>query len=652
MAIKQLNDLSVDGSATLIGGKLFLTANNYAIENVGGNYGVRNSSGNYGGNDGTSAYTTPQDFFHIPGNLRVGPKYSTSDRDYIKLIPSGSTSTIEMPNENAYIHNNAGNIVLRTGSSTDAVTVSGADTTFAGNVKYNGELQVFSGSTDIGQISNSGGALNIQGTSTRDVGLGSDTNPQALFIEGSNGRIGIGETSPEAQLHIADSSNNTSGLRFSAVGTGNQDNVNMHFQGTAGSAPFYISRAQTGGAEIQLQRDGDIILNGSNGDNTGIGTTTPQQKLHVNGNILCGGNMYFNTGTSNYISGIGGGLEWYTDSNKIVDITYNGDVEVTNDLDIGNTKLLTWGALGGTTPTTYIQGQDNSSKISLVGNFTSSFSNSTEGHIVFKNSNNNGTTSGTVGLVADIVTDSTAVGSLSTNIRFGRASNMQYGYNKYTGAIEYISTNNTSGEKMIFKCAQYSFLQANGSPSSGLDSIKIGGNTNNQIGYIDLWGDSGGGKPFFNIQDTRYQPSTDLSNPVIRIQNNFHSTNSRYQIVFQRYSATSSIRGSIATNNSGTTYNTTSDYRLKTDAKDFNALDLVKQIPVYDFKWKNIDNRDYGCFAHELNEVIPNAVNGEKDALTEDGDKDYQQADYSKIVPVLLKAIQELEAKVKILENK
>ncbi|QDP65915.1 MAG: putative tail fiber protein [Prokaryotic dsDNA virus sp.] len=468
-------------------------------------------------------------------------------------------------------------------------------------------------------------------------------------------RVGIGTTSPTADLHIQDAGNNSSGIRIEAIGSAKTDTVNMHFQGSSGNAPFYISRAATGGAEIQIQADGDLILNGTNGDNVGIGTTTPQQKLHVSNNILCGGNLYFNTGTSNYIKGTGGGLEWYTNSNKIVDITYGGDVEVTNNLDLDNAKLLTWGALGGTTPTTYITGADNltngGSRISLVGNFNYAFSNSTEGHIVFKNSNNNGTTSGTVGLVADIVTDSTATGNISTNIRFGRASNMQYGYNRYTGSIEYISTNQTSGEKMIFKCAQYAFLQANGSPSSGIDSIKIGGNTNNQIGYIDLWGDSGGSKPFFNIQDTRYQPATSLSNPVVRIQNNFHSTNSRYQIVFQRFSSTSSIRGSIATNNSGTTYNTTSDYRLKTDAKDFNALDLVKQIPVYDFKWKNIDNRDYGCFAHELAEVVPNAVNGEKDAIAEDETPDYQQADYSKLVPVLLKAIKELEAKVAALES-
>ena len=158
-------------------------------------------------------------------------------------------------------------------------------------------------------------------------------------VNGNTGNVGIGVSSPGAQLEIADSSNASSGLRFTAVNTGNQDTVNMHFQGTAGTAPFYISRQSTGGAEIQLQFDGDLILNGNNGDNVGIGTTTPQQQLHVNSNILCGGNMYFNTGTSNYISGLGGGLEWYTNSNKIVDVTYNGDVEVTNNLDIGNEKL-------------------------------------------------------------------------------------------------------------------------------------------------------------------------------------------------------------------------------------------------------------------------------------------------------------------------
>lgn len=482
-----------------------------------------------------------------------------------------------------------------------------------------------------------------------DVYNGSEAR---FTVNGNTGNVGIGVSNPGAQLEIADSSNSSSGLRFTAVNTGNQDTVNMHFQGTAGTAPFYISRASTGGAEIQLQFDGDLILNGNNGDNVGIGTTTPQQQLHVNSNILCGGNMYFNTGTSNYISGLGGGLEWYTNSNKIVDVTYNGDVEVTNNLDIGNTKLLTWGALGGVVPTTYIQGQDNGSRISLVGNFNYNWSSAIEGNVVFKNSNNNGTTSGAYGLVADFVTDSTATGNIMTVLRFGRANNMANSYNRYTGGIEYTSTNSTSEEKFDLKVAQTTFIRGAGSPSSGLNGIKIGGNVTNQVGYIDLWGDSQGNRPFFNVQDTDFQPTLSTSNPVIRVQNNFDATNGRYMMTFQRYSTTSSIRGSILTTNSGTTYNTSSDYRLKTNAKDFNALALIEQIPVYDFKWKNIDNRDYGCFAHELAEIIPNAVTGEKDAVADDGEADYQQADYSKIVPVLVKAIQELEAKVKTLENK
>lgn len=73
---------------------------------------------------------------------------------------------------------------------------------------------------------------------------------------------------------------------------------------------------------------------------------------------------------------------------------------------------------------------------------------------------------------------------------------------------------------------------------------------------------------------------------------------------------------------------------------------MVSKISVYDFKWKSDENRSYGVMAHELQEVLPNAVSGDKDA------EEMQGVDYSKIVPLLVKSIQELEAKIKILENK
>ena len=77
--------------------------------------------------------------------------------------------------------------------------------------------------------------------------------------------------------------------------------------------------------------------------------------------------------------------------------------------------------------------------------------------------------------------------------------------------------------------------------------------------------------------------------------------------------------GSITYNGTNTLYGGTSDYRLKEDLKDYNALDIVNQLKTYNFKWKDTDVRDYGMMAHELQEILPNYVSGEKDAIREDG---------------------------------
>jgi hypothetical protein len=93
-------------------------------------------------------------------------------------------------------------------------------------------------------------------------------------------------------------------------------------------------------------------------------------------------------------------------------------------------------------------------------------------------------------------------------------------------------------------------------------------------------------------------------------------------------------------------YYTSSDYRLKEDLKQIKGLELISKIKVYDFKWKNHTDRMDGVLAHELQEVVPYAVNGEKDA------EQMQSVDYSKLVPILVQAIQELKAEIEILKNK
>ena len=64
-----------------------------------------------------------------------------------------------------------------------------------------------------------------------------------------------------------------------------------------------------------------------------------------------------------------------------------------------------------------------------------------------------------------------------------------------------------------------------------------------------------------------------------------------------------------------------------------------------EFVWKKAKIKSEGFLAHELQEICDYAVSGEKD-----GDK-MQQADYAKLTPILVKAIQELSAKVAELEK-
>jgi hypothetical protein len=110
--------------------------------------------------------------------------------------------------------------------------------------------------------------------------------------------------------------------------------------------------------------------------------------------------------------------------------------------------------------------------------------------------------------------------------------------------------------------------------------------------------------------------------------------------------------GSITGNNTNTTFATSSDYRLKEDLKDFNGIDLVSKLNVYDFAWKSDNTRRmYGVVAHEIAEILPYAVTKQKNLVKEDGTIDPQGVDYSLITPILVKAIQELKAEIDILKQ-
>ena len=144
--------------------------------------------------------------------------------------------------------------------------------------------------------------------------------------------------------------------------------------------------------------------------------------------------------------------------------------------------------------------------------------------------------------------------------------------------------------------------------------------------------------------------------------------------VVQFYNGNGGV-GNIQLNGSATAYNTSSDYRLKENVDyTFDATTRLKQLKPARFNFIADDTKTVdGFIAHEVSSVVPEAISGEKDAikvwqegeelpegvavgdnkLDADGNTipDYQGIDQSKLVPLLVKTIQELEARITTLEN-
>ena len=125
--------------------------------------------------------------------------------------------------------------------------------------------------------------------------------------------------------------------------------------------------------------------------------------------------------------------------------------------------------------------------------------------------------------------------------------------------------------------------------------------------------------------------------------------------------ANSSYRGAINPTTTGVLYASASDYRLKENViKLQHSIERVKKLKPSNFNFLENPNETVdGFIAHEVQEVVPEAVTGKKDAILTNGEPDYQGIDQSKLVPLLTAALQEaitkieqLETRIQTLENK
>ena len=138
----------------------------------------------------------------------------------------------------------------------------------------------------------------------------------------------------------------------------------------------------------------------------------------------------------------------------------------------------------------------------------------------------------------------------------------------------------------------------------------------------------------------------------------FYATGDSTANVILFYNPSNGNVGKIQTVNTQTNFVTSSDYRLKENNVPLeNAITKLKALKPYTFNFKKQPSiKIDGFYAHEADTVVPQAVTGDKDAMTEDEKGatviDPQGVDYGMFTPLLTKALQEAIAKIETLETK
>jgi len=202
--------------------------------------------------------------------------------------------------------------------------------------------------------------------------------------------------------------------------------------------------------------------------------------------------------------------------------------------------------------------------------------------------------------------------------------------------------------------------------TTGSKNVVIGGYGGNQGGLdirtssnnIVLSDGDGNPKLYINSGTTYFFGTSSLPNASVQgfgvsgqtIYTSATSTSTRNHHIF--YNGNGAV-GTIKTSGSATSYNTSSDYRLKENVVDLTgATARLNQLAPKRFNFIADDTTTVdGFIAHEVQSIVPEAITGTHNEVDDDGNPVYQGIDQSKLVPLLVATIKELEARITALEN-
>ena len=530
-----------------------------------------------------------------------GQKFIAGTGNDLSIFHNGSTSLIE--------DNGTGGITLRS----DIFTVQNA----AGNETVaqfvqDGFVKLFHNNSQVFTTISSGASI------TGSLGIGTSSPVYPLVVQAAN---------PRLQLLATGTNTGLSGLLFGDADTATRGQINYNH--TSDSLDVVVNGAEA----MRITSSGSV----------GIGTSSPDQKIHVSG----AGSQSIrieNTNTNLIAGSVVGSVEFegndlgasgVTAAVKAVADSATGKAALVFDTGTAGSasermRITSEGRIGAGTAAPAYQlhlnkGTDDD------GLFIGSTSNTENKRIVF-------------GTAASI--GKAAIATLNEKT-FGRKS-----LNFYTNSVGDNGTDiNYATPRMVI---------------TNDGDVVIGDTNSTQVGYVH--------KTYIN------NTATGTSGAVLGLR--YGSTATRRQINFMNPNG---IVGRIQTSGSATSYVTSSDYRLKENIVDISdGIERVKQLKPKRFNFIADPNLTVdGFVAHETQTVVPEAIDGVKDETqaignlldangtvveqnipqpeempegntwTETGSEPaYQGIDQSKIVPVLTAALKEAIAKIEALETR
>jgi len=427
----------------------------------------------------------------------------------------------------------------------------------------------------------------------------------------ASGNLGIGTSSPAYKLDVV---GNAGVARIQSTGAGQNAQLNLQSTVATWSVGQNITLTSTGALEFYNGATRAVI---DSSGNVGIGTSSPSYKLDVAGGDARVQNssaevalrVYGNGATAYSGAGIAGGAV----------------------LQLQNTN---------TGANVYSQINALDASASTIGqiNFVSVSDATNEGFMSFSTRPSGGN------LTERLRLDSSGnlgIGTSSPGTKLQVNGGVQFGGVGTDGYVQFLRSSDGGAVSSMAFISASTEVKLNNALSGPMTFYT----NNTERARITAGGDFLVGNSTANETFSGIPTIQGASNCIFT--NKRDTTGSASQF---RFYNPNGLVGDISTSGSATTYGTSSDRRLKSNialADDSGAV--VDSIQIVKHDWKAGGHVRYGVIAQDLHAVAPEAVK-----VGDDGEEvtDAWGVDYSKLVPMLVKEIQSLRARVAHLEAK